>query len=212
MFKDRLCEGTRRKWGGLWFQNEVLFLWKTFVSSQFARDRVYLFGLVNKFTILHAVSIPQTMCHFSVQVAYFNLSWVRTSDCGWSTHFLLLWKKADVRKTACLKERDLTPIASTTSFLYRNSLHVLLFAVQPLHVQLHGKCGLSRSSVQYVSFKTTVFILCDFCYLFLSTNHNVQYCSAFVATFFNIGFWWHFLNTCFSYESEALGFCSSLCS
>lgn len=40
--------------------------------SKFSGDTVYMFGLVNKFTFLHAVSISLTMCHFLVQVSLFQ--------------------------------------------------------------------------------------------------------------------------------------------
>lgn len=98
--------------------------------TQYARDTIYLFGLVNTVTFLHVVSIPQNLCHFSAQISNWNSCRESTNIWLWLTNTfpvaLTKKKKADVRETAKLPPAVSvitgTPINSAVDFLYSTSL------------------------------------------------------------------------------------------
>lgn len=106
-----------------------------------------------------------TWFHFSKQCAAFQhkTAFENTFYCGWWIQgfcfffFSCLTKKKQTSET--VKSESIFKRAPITDFLppissheINSSAHTWLSAsVKPLHVQLNGKCGCSRSSVPYVS-------------------------------------------------------------
>lgn len=112
-------------WKGNPFSNKVT----PFFSHSMQETRYICLVLSTQSHSCMLFQFPKTCVTFQHKsVIEIHVERAQTSDCGWPTHFLLLWqkKKADVRETAKLPPAVSvitgTPINSAVDFLYSTSL------------------------------------------------------------------------------------------